>query len=107
MDKRGTDMEQISKEDVEGALSKAMHPEISYSLVKLGMIRNISIGKDKVTLTLALPFLNIPIKEGLIKLVKEYIRKLDRNVEIEVKMTEMDEKEKARFMKLAQEGWKV
>jgi metal-sulfur cluster biosynthetic enzyme len=100
-------MGKISKKDVEDALSKAVHPEISYSLLKLGMIKDIRAGKGRVSLTLALPFLGVPIKEDLIGIVRDAVRKLDRDAEIEVRTAEMDNKEKARFMKLAKEGWKV
>ena len=96
-------MEKITKKDIEDALSKAIHPEINYSLVKLGMIKDTKAEDSNVSVTLALPFLAIPIKEDLINLIKESIKSLDKDMIVEVKTAEMSEKEK--FMGLAQEGW--
>ncbi len=100
-------MKKISKKDIEDALSKIMHLEINYSLVELGMIKDIEIEDAAVSVTLVLPFLDIPIKKDLINLIKESIRNLDKNIKIKIKIAEMNEKEKERFIKLAREGWKV
>jgi hypothetical protein len=56
---------------------------------------------------LLLPFKEIPIKDMLIDLIKESIKKLDKNMDIKVKIAEMNESEKAKFMELAREGWMV
>ena len=98
-------MKKISKKDIEDALSKTNHPEISYSLLKLGMIKNINVEKENVSLTLALPFLEIPIKEDLINIIKESLNNLNKNIKTKIKTAEMDEKEKKKFMNLAREGW--
>ena len=95
------------KEDIKNVLLKAIHPEIDCSLVELGMIKNVEVKDAGVSITLALPFLEIPIKEHIINLIKKSIRNLDKNVKIEIKTAEMNEKEKEKFMKLAKEGWKV
>lgn len=100
-------MKKISKKDIEDALSKANHPEIDYNLLKLGMIKDISIERENVSLILLLPFLDIPIKEGLINLIKESVRNLDKHIKIKIKTAEMNEKERKRFINLAREGWKV
>lgn len=46
----------ISEEDVQQAIGQVTHPEISCTLVQLGMVRDIARKGDKVTLTLVLPF---------------------------------------------------
>lgn len=94
----------ITKEEIKKELAKAIHPEINYNLVELGMIKDIKIKNNIVSITLVLPFLEIPIKENLIDLTKESIRNL--NIKIEIKTAKMNEKEKERFMKMANEGWK-
>ncbi len=98
-------MERLSRQGVETALSKAMHPEINYSLVKLGMIKNVEVSEGVVSLTLVLPFLNIPIKDDLIRLVKGAISKLGKNVRVGVKISEMSEEEREKFLAMAREGW--
>jgi len=56
-------MKEILKKDIENALLKIIHPEINYSLVKLGMIKDIKLNNNLIPVILALPFLKIPIKE--------------------------------------------
>ena len=51
--------ESISEEEVHQAVGQVMHPAISRSLVELGMVKDITLGHNKVTLTLALPTLGI------------------------------------------------
>ena len=97
----------ISKKDVENVLLKTIHPEINFSLMRLGMIKDIDVKDSKVSLVLLLPFKEIPIKDMLIDLIKESIKKLDKNMDIKVKIAEMNESEKAKFMELAREGWMV
>ncbi len=100
-------MKKISKKDIEETLSKVMHPEISYNLLKLGMIKDIEVKNDNVSAILMLPFLEIPIKEDLINLIKESIKKLDKNIKIKIRIAEMNEQEKEKFMKLVREGWVI
>ena len=59
----------ISEEDAYHTIKQVMHPEISRTLVELGMVRDIALKDAEVTLTLALPFLGIPasIKDYLVK----------------------------------------
>ncbi len=96
-------MKEISKKSITKALSKAMHPEINYSLIKLGMIDNIKVDK-KISLDLKLPFLEVPIKEDLVNIIKKNLRELG-NFKIEIKIKKMSEKEKEKFMRLARKGW--
>ncbi|MBW2079152.1 MAG: DUF59 domain-containing protein [Deltaproteobacteria bacterium] len=93
----------ISKEEIHHAVAKVRHPEINRTLVELGMIKDIHIGEDEVILTMAVPFLEIPIRDYLVHSVQEAIRKL--GVEIEVKLTEMNQEERDAFMAMAREGW--
>ncbi len=94
-----------TKKEIEDALSKVMHPEIDNSLIKLGMIKDIKVEDDEVSVTLNLPFLNVPIKDLLISLIKEPIEKSGKKAKIEI--TEMNEEERMKFMQLAREGWKL
>ena len=93
----------ISKEEIHQAVAKVRHPEIDRTLVELGMIKDIALEDDKVILSMALPFLGIPIRDYLVHSVEEVVVKL--GVEIEVKLTEMNKEERDAFMAMAQEGW--
>ena len=93
----------IPKEEIHQAVAKVRHPEIDRTLVELGMIKDIAVGDDTVILSMALPFLGIPIRDYLVHSVEEVVTKL--GVEIQVKLTEMNKEERDTFMAMAQEGW--
>ena len=99
-------MNEISLKDVKQALSKVMHPEINYSLVDLGMIKNVICEGKKVDLTLKLPFLQVPVKDLLITNIKKTLAELDSSIHVEINIGEMNQKERDNFTKMAKEGWK-
>jgi len=99
-------MTEISQKSVEKALSKLMHPEINYSLVDLGMIKNVICEGKKVDLTLKLPFLQVPVKDLLITNIKKTLAELDSSIHVEINIEEMSQKERDNFTKMAKEGWK-
>jgi len=95
-------LEKIKKE-----LLKVEHPEIRFNLVELGMIKNLRLNDKEVLLDLFLPFLNVPIKEQLIKMIETAIKKIDKDLNIKINIVEMNIKEKEEFMKMARRGWKL
>ena len=50
-----------TKVKIEKTLKEIEHPEINSTLFNLGMIKDIDIKEDKVTLTLKVPMLDIPL----------------------------------------------
>jgi metal-sulfur cluster biosynthetic enzyme len=100
-------MKKISQDDIKKVLSEVIHPEINYNLVDLGMIGDVVIKENKVTLTLKLPLLEVPIKDYLIQIIKEALISLQENLEVEVKLDQMSQQERDEFMKKAKEGWKL
>lgn len=83
-------------EKIKKALEKAIHPEFDKSLIEFGMIRDIKIEKNKIIIVLVLPFLHVPIREQLIRIIKEIIKEnfsIIPNIEIE----EMNQEEKRKF----------
>ncbi len=86
----------VLTEEIKDILKKTMHPELNKSLVDLAMIRDITVKDSKVTVTLVVPFLHVPIKDDLIKIVKAAIKK-EKDVEVEVTVKEMNEDEKKIF----------
>jgi ATP-binding protein involved in chromosome partitioning len=99
-------MRNISREDVHRAIGQVMHPAISRSLVDLGMAKDITLEHGKVTLTLALPFPNIPIsiKDYLVSSLRKVVT--DLGAEIEIRITEMNQEERESFLAMEQESWK-
>jgi metal-sulfur cluster biosynthetic enzyme len=100
-------MDKFSPQDVEQALSKVMHPEINYSLVDLGMIEDIVCKKDEAYLTLKLPFLQVPVKDLLIDIIKKALSALNNSIRVEINMEQMSQQELDKFKKMAKEGWKL
>jgi len=82
-----------------------MHPAIDRTLIDLGMVKDITVGDNLATLTLVLPFPEIPIKEYLVNSVREPITKL--GIEVEVKITVMSQQEREAFLVMEQESWKL
>jgi len=96
----------ISEEDVHQAIGQVMHPEISRSLVELGMVKDIAVKDDEVSLTLVLPLLGIPasIKDYLVNSLRQAVMKL--GVRAEIKIAEMNQEERLAFLAMEQEGWR-
>jgi len=96
----------ISEEDVHQAIGQVMHPEINRTLVELGMVKDITLKNNEVTLTLVLPFLGIPIavKDYLTNSLCQTVMKL--GAKIEVRVAEMNQGKRLAFLAMAQESWK-
>lgn len=94
-----------SEARIREALAHIIHPEIEgRNLVELGMIKGISIHDKRVEVTLALPFKEIPIKDDLVHSVEDAIKELSGSLDVQVKIAEMTQKERASFMAYSQGG---
>ncbi len=91
-------------ENVINEISKVNHPAINYSLLKLGIVKDIELNDDTVILTFAFPFPGIPIADKLISSITEPVEAMGLKLEYIVKI--MKEEEKATFLKLEGEAWK-
>lgn len=95
----------ITDKQVFDALHEVMHPENKRNLIELGMIRDIVVVKDGgVTLTLVLPFKEVPIKDDLVHSVRGAVKGLDSSLKVEVKLAEMSQQERAAFMTASEGG---
>lgn len=96
----------ISEEDVHQSIGRVMHPEISRSLVELGMVKDVTLSGDEVSLTLVLPFLGIPasIKDYLVNSLRQAVMELGAKAEIMIE--EMNQEERLAFLSMEQEGWR-
>jgi len=94
----------MNEEEVKKIIGKVRHPEIDASLVELGMVENVEVKGNKVSLTMVFPFPGVPIKYMLIESVKEPLEKL--GLEVEIKERTMSEEELQNFFKMEQEKWK-
>ena len=94
----------LTDNEVLEALRRVMHPEMKRNLVELGMIKDIAIGSGNVTVTLLLPFMEIPIKDDLVRDVKDAVEALGDDVKGHVDLVEMSQQERAAFMAEAEGG---
>jgi len=93
----------ISEKDILNLLAGVKHPTINRTLRELGIIKEVSIKNNKVLITMALPFPNIPIIDQLLSSIKEPIEKL--GMEFEVKQTIMNQEELQAFLKMEEQSW--
>jgi len=94
----------ITSEQVLGALRQVMHPEMKHNLVELGMIKDVVIKEGRVTFALMLPYKEIPIKDTLVQSARQAVAALDPGLEVEVRLAEMSQQERAVFMTAAGGG---
>ncbi len=96
----------LTEKEVMEAMSTTTHPEIDYSLVELGMIKEVGIEQERVKVTMNLPFPGIPIKGHLVQIVKDAIAEKDEAAKVEVSFATMNEAEREEFRRKAAEKWK-
>ncbi|MBU0510245.1 MAG: Mrp/NBP35 family ATP-binding protein [Chloroflexi bacterium] len=92
----------ISESGVYQNLTLVKHPEMpDRNLVELGMLADAQVEGNNVIVTLALPTMDVPIKQDLIDLVKKAIGGMESSPEVQVKLTLMDANQRATFMAFA------
>jgi metal-sulfur cluster biosynthetic enzyme len=95
----------LSEKEIHQVITRIKHAAIDCSLVDLGIVKDVTIKGDKVAVTLAFPFANIPIKDYLIMSVKMPLEKLGAKVAIET--TVMNKEETQRFLEMEAKYWKA
>jgi ATP-binding protein involved in chromosome partitioning len=93
-----------SEEYIRKEVANVMHPAINCSLVDLGIVKSIVVKNEKVIITMAFPFPNIPIEDYLVDSVRESIEEIDMPVEIEILV--MTKEELQKFLALEKENWR-
>jgi len=96
-----------SEQEIYQALAEVRHPEIANTLVDLGMLKDVVVEGNKVSLTLLLPVMGIPIqiKDYLVRSIHEALARLDASPEVELNLAEMNDEERAKFLRMAMEKW--
>ena len=96
--------ENVSEQEIRKVIAEIKHSAIDCTLIDLGIIKDVSIDKKNVVVTLAFPFANIPIKDYLIMSVQVPLEKL--GLDVEVKTTVMNQEETRRFLDMEEKYWK-
>jgi len=94
----------MNEEEVKEIIGKVMHPEIDASLMELGMIKDIKLEGNRVSLTMVFPFPGVPIRDMLMESVKKPLEEL--GLQVEINETVMTQEELQSFFKMEQEKWK-
>ena len=94
----------MNEEEVKEIIGKVMHPEIDASLMELGMIKDIKLEGNRVSLTMVFPFPGVPIRDMLMESVKKPLEEL--GLQVEINETVMTQEELQNFFKMEQEKWK-
>jgi ATP-binding protein involved in chromosome partitioning len=96
-----------SESEILQILAQVKHPEIDNTLAELGMLKDITVSSNKVSLTLLLPIMGIPtqIKDYLVRSIHDAISTVDASLQIELSLAEMSQDERTKFLKMSQEGW--
>lgn len=94
----------ITDKNVFDALRGVMHPEMNRNLVELGMIKDVAAKDGKVTVTMRLPFKEVPIKDDLVRGVRGAVEALDADIQVQVELVEMSQQERAAFMSQTEGG---
>ena len=94
----------MRKQDALDALRGVIHPEMNRNLVELRMIKDVTTDDGTVTVTLALPFKDVPIKDDLVHGIRQRLMELDASAAVDVELVEMSQQERAAFMMAAEGG---
>ncbi|MFW5721147.1 MAG: hypothetical protein ACOCWW_02030, partial [Bacteroidota bacterium] len=99
---KGKNKMQLTLKDVENIISRIKYPGIEYSLINLGIVTNIKLIENKVSMVFTFPFAHLPIDSELIKSVSQPLHHLGLDFEYEIKL--MTEEEKSKFLKMEAES---
>ena len=95
---------ELSTSQVYKALSSLIHPEIeNRNLVDLGMITSVEVENNRVKVGLALPTLDVSIRNDLIEGVKGAVENIEVGLVAEVEVLEMNPDQRAAFMAIVRE----
>jgi len=93
-----------TEQDVMKVVSEVQHPAIAYSLLELGIVKDLKVNGNVVNATFAFPFPNIPIADQLINSISEPIVSLGFDFRYSVVV--MTEEEKKKFLSMEMKAWR-
>jgi Mrp family chromosome partitioning ATPase len=75
-----------------------MHPELEENLAELEMIKNVVVQDGAVTVHLALPYPDVPVKDDLVELIQDALGQVGPDLRVQVQPIQMSQRERAAFM---------
>jgi len=96
----------ISSSDVYDVLSTLTHPEIErMNLLELGMVPAVEVKDNQIKVTLALPSLDVPIRQELVDVISQAVTNMSANcLGVEVEVIQMDDEKREAFITMAREA---
>lgn len=85
-------------------LESMKHPFIDYSLIDLGILKNVEVVGDKIIVNIAWPSTDSAINPFIISLVSGSLKKLNRKIEITESL--MNDEERTFFLELEEKSEK-
>lgn len=85
-------------------LEEMKHPFIDYSLIDLGILKNVEVVGDKIIVNIAWPSIDSAIKPFIISLVSGSFKKLNRKIEINESL--MNDEERKFYLELEEKSEK-
>ena len=85
-------------------LESMKHPFMDYSLIDLGIIKNVEAAGDKILVNFAWPSADSAIKPFIISLVTGSLKKLNRKIEIDESL--MNDEERKFYLELEEKDKK-
>ena len=97
---------QYTREEILERMKTVEHPEISKSLIELGMIMDVGVEQNKVNVAIALPMLNIPdiVRDAIVSSIAGPLHEM--GLEIKPIYFEMSSEDRQKFFTVAKENWK-
>lgn len=90
--------------DLAQEIIKVPHPFINSSLTELGIVTDVDLEDNTVSLVFAWPFPDIPIRDQLINSIEDVVTEMGFKLFYTERI--MDAAEKNDFLILEKEGWK-
>ncbi len=74
----------VTPEAVSEALREVMDPEVRMNVVDLGLIREIAVAEDRVSVRMVLTFPGCPLAAYLVKQVEDRVRQVAEGRQVDV-----------------------
>jgi len=93
-----------TEEQIRGALSQVMDPDLGRNIVELGMVRDIRVEDKGVTFSLALTTLACPLKDRLVAEARAAVQGLEPGLHVDIRLAEMSDEDRQRLFGAREAG---
>ncbi|NOZ87208.1 MAG: DUF59 domain-containing protein [Deltaproteobacteria bacterium] len=101
-------MDEKIDEKIQNAIEAVEHPEITLSLVDLGMVRDIQVKDSHATMALVVPFMGIPevVKQYMVNSLTQAVQEAGGEVD-DIRIEVMTDAERMKFFQMEQSHWRT